>query len=363
MIEVCDIGNTWDAFSLQNVSLTVERGEYFVIVGPSGAGKTLLLETIAGLHTPRQGNIRLHGREVTHLPPEQRRVGLVYQRHALFPHLSVRDNIGYGLRYRGLNAPARRQRVDRMLELLDIQDLADRSTPAGLSGGEAQKVALARALAPEPEVLLLDEPMSSLDQPSRERIMDMLADLCPKLQVPVIHVTHDYSEAATLARRMAVLMNGRIAQTGTVQDLFWHPRTRAVAGFLGVQNIIEGTCVRTTEGHSELHAGSLRLRLGTTAPPGSASFCVRPDEIDLLPAAGCEPGTVQGRVQELADRGLTIRVRVETGGVELTVSMPRKTFAALGITAGSQVFVRIPPPSIHLMEERDAAPAAGERAD
>ena len=236
MIRIRSLNRAWGAFALQNVDLDVDRGEYFVILGPCGSGKTLLLETIAGLHSVKTGSISIKGRDVTRLNPEKRRVGLVYQQVALFPHLSVRGNIAYGLRYQKLTKKEAEKRVENIIELLRIQAIAHRRTPSELSGGEAQKVALARALAIQPDILLLDEPLSSLDPLARKHVIAMLNSLSRTLNIPIIHVTHDYAEATALADRVGIMTDGKLAQVGSVHDVFKHPASRFVAEFIGVSS-------------------------------------------------------------------------------------------------------------------------------
>lgn len=357
MIEVRNLSQSWGSFSLRDISLSVKRGEYFVILGPCGSGKTLLLETIAGLHLPRSGRILTDGQDITELSPERRQIGLVYQQYALFPHLSVVNNIAYGLRYRKLPAAQRRQRVDEMLDLLDIRYLAERRRPAGLSGGEAQKVALARALAIRPDVLLLDEPMSSLDQRARERVVDVLKSLSARLDLPVIHVTHDYTEAASLAHRVMVLNDGGEAQTGSVREVFWHPASPFVADFLGIANVIEGQCIEFDGDSAEIQIGASRLACHASVPAGAAvSVCIRPEEIRLHPLDRAARNCITGRVRDLTDRGFSVRLLVATDGPVLTVSIPSGEFAALGVTAGSEVCLELPAQNIHVMATQQSRP-------
>jgi len=360
MLEVRHLHNTWGAFSLRNICLQVRRGEYFVILGPCGSGKTLLLETIAGLHSPAEGRVLVNGRDVTRLPPERRRTALVYQQYALFPHLSVRENIAFGLRYRSLGRAERRRRVEEMLDLLGIRDLADRPTPEGLSGGESQKVALARALAVAPEVLLLDEPLVSLDQQARRQVMALLVDLPAAADVPVIHVTHDYTEALSLADRIAVLNGGAVAQIGTAEDLFWRPRTRFVAEFLGAENVLEGACRPADDGWVRVSVKGLSLAAPGPARPGPVSLCIRPEDVALLREAPDGENVFEGRVLEVAERGFGVRVLVKVAGVRLVSLAPRRRFADLDITAGSRVYVHLPPGDVHLIEpEREVAADVG----
>ncbi len=348
MIRVDALSRSWGRFALRDISLHVDRGEYLVILGPCGSGKTLLLETIAGLHLPDAGAIHFGDRDVTDASPERRRVGLVYQQCALFPHLSIRKNISYGLRYRGLSRVEQDKRVEEMIDLLQIHDLAARHTPSELSGGEAQKVALARALAVEPEVLLLDEPLGSLDYGARGQVTDMLQEISSETQVPVIHVTHDYTEAASLASHLVVMRNGAVVQTGPVRDVFWRPESRFVADFLGVENVLDAECARASS-TAEVMVGNLRIVADATDLSGPVSICVRPEDVrvDTNDLAG--PNVFTGAVRQAIDRGLAVRLHVAIGDIEVTAVMPKRAFIATGMTAGSKVFVQLPPDDIHLM--------------
>ncbi len=367
MIKVTDLSRSWGKFRLERISIEVDSGEYMVVLGPCGSGKTLLLETIAGLHTLESGSVCLGGEDVTDLPPEKRRVGLVYQQYALFPHLSIVDNIAYGLRYLKLSRAERRERVEEMLDLLHIRALADRATPMGLSGGEAQKVALARALAIRPRVLLLDEPFSSLDQRARERIMDVLPVIAREQNVPVIHVTHDYTEAAALAHSIAVVRHGRIAQIGTPEEVFRRPRTRFVAEFLGVTNLLPAHPVRTEGDTACVRVGGLLVRAplpaGVPATPGSVNggppplaLCVRPEEIRIRPADAAGVNVFPGRIRELSDQGFHVRARIALDGAEVIAFVAPSHAELRGITVGQSVFVELPRESVHLMYNDPEAP-------
>ncbi|MBT3378224.1 MAG: ABC transporter ATP-binding protein [Lentisphaerae bacterium] len=350
MIELKNLSNRWGDFELQDVSLQAERGQYFVILGPCGSGKTLLLEAIAGLHQMARGRVLVDGQDITELPPEKRRIGLVYQQYALFPHLSVRDNIAYGLSYRkDLARGERKQRVDKMLELLDIEYLADRKRPVGLSGGEAQKVALGRALAIEPDVLLLDEPMSSLDQRARSTVVTILKNITKELNVPVVHVTHDYTEAATLADQVMILNRGREAQTGTVEDVFWKPKSRFVADFLGVENIFEGAWTQGEDGSPALKTTDLEITVPGRECTGNGAVCVRPEDV-RLEAAPESRNTFEGTVREVLDQGFTIRLRITVRDTNVTVRVPRREFTELGVNVGTKTYLALPERQLHILE-------------
>lgn len=216
--KVFQLNKTWDGFSLKDISFEIEEGVYFTLLGPCGAGKTLLLNAIAGLYRPNTGNIFLEDKDITFLPVEKRNIGYLFQKDALFPHLSVKENIYYGLRYRKPDV----QYLDVILELLDIKDLLPRRDIVNLSGGQMRKIALARSLAIKPRLLLLDEPLSFLDPISQQKVMENLKSL-HKNGLTIIHVTHDIQEVKEIADQVAVLFNGAISQVGTVNEIISHP--------------------------------------------------------------------------------------------------------------------------------------------
>jgi spermidine/putrescine transport system ATP-binding protein len=227
--------------AVNNVSLEIERGEFFSLLGPSGCGKTTTLRMVAGFESPTRGQILLNGGPIDHLPPHRRSVNTVFQSYALFPHLSVRHNVEFGLRRKGVADAA--SRAARVMEQVRLDGKASRM-PQQLSGGERQRVALARALVLEPDVLLLDEPLSALDPQLRKQVRGELKDLQRRVAVTFVFVTHDQEEALSLSDRMAVMRAGAVEQIGTPRELYTRPRTRFVASFLGAMNWIDGVGVR-----------------------------------------------------------------------------------------------------------------------
>lgn len=217
--EIKGFNKNWDGFSLRNISLEIEDGQYFALLGPCGAGKTLLLNAIAGLYRPDSGSIFMQGEEITYLPVEKRNMGYLFQKDALFPHLSVKENIYYGLKYHALD----KRYLDTVFQVLNITDLLKRRDTVNLSGGEARKVALARSLAVRPRLLLLDEPLSFLDPLSRQKVIASLESLNKQIGLCIIHVTHDVEEIKNIAKKVAILFDGEIAQTGTVQKVLSEP--------------------------------------------------------------------------------------------------------------------------------------------
>ncbi len=260
--------------AVDGLDLTIRDGEILGIVGPSGCGKTTTLRTIAGFETPTKGDVRFDDQVVTHVPPEQRNVGLVFQSYALFDTMSVRENVAFGLKMRDVPVDQRRARADELLEMLDIADLADR-LPATLSGGQQQRVGLARALAIEPHVLLLDEPMTGLDATLKARLRIEIADLLADLGVTALYVTHDQTEAMAMCDRIAVLNDGRLEQVGTPSAVYERPENAFVADFIGTSNVLEGT---VRDGRLDL--GVVELS-GSFDASGPVQVVVRPESLDL----------------------------------------------------------------------------------
>lgn len=231
MIEIRELTIRLPSFCIEKVCLRIPEGAFFIILGPTGAGKTLLIESIAGIVKPTAGSIAINGKNVTHLPPEKRHVGIVYQDYALFPHLSVLQNIRYGLRYRSEKKHASQKWVEDLMRRMGIEHLRKRSVK-NLSGGECQRVALARALAANPSVLLLDEPLSALDPAYREEIQNLLRDIHAAFNTTIMMVTHDFREARYLGQHVAIIRNGRIEQEGATESVFESPATPFVHNFL-----------------------------------------------------------------------------------------------------------------------------------
>ena len=266
--------------ALDPVELDIHPGETLVLLGPSGCGKTTMLRIIAGLEQPDAGGRVLFGsQDVTPLPIEQRRVGMVFQSYALFPNMSVAENIAYGLRVRGMAEAEKKQRVDEMLAMMHLESFAERRIDQ-LSGGQRQRVALARALAVRPRVLLLDEPLTALDAKLRESLRAEIDRLLRSLKITAVYVTHDQSEAMALGDRIAVMERGRIAQIGTPRDIYYRPATRFVADFIGsmnrVQGVVEGESLRLPSGH--LHVG----------PRVASEVLFRPEDVRIVPAGAAQ---------------------------------------------------------------------------
>jgi spermidine/putrescine transport system ATP-binding protein len=264
--------------ALGDVSISIRQGEFFTLLGPSGCGKTTLLRCIAGFETPTSGTIHLSGRDITHTPPNNRPVNTVFQSYALFPHLTVAQNVGFGLKMLGKPADEVSAAVARVLALVKLETFADR-LPQQLSGGQQQRVALARALAPEPEVLLLDEPLSALDLKLRKEMQSELKRLQTETGITFIFVTHDQEEALTMSDRIGVMSQGALLQVGTPHEIYEQPVNRFVADFIGETNFLEGEVVGE---QVRIGTGDL-LDVTLSGHAGAVTLAIRPEQVSLLP--------------------------------------------------------------------------------
>jgi putative spermidine/putrescine transport system ATP-binding protein len=289
--------------AVDDVNLEIRDGEFFSMLGPSGSGKTTCLRMIAGFDRPSHGQIFLYGQDVSNLPPYERPVNTVFQDYALFPHMTVGDNIAYGLMIKGLAKPQRQKQVDEMLELVRLAGFADRK-PSQLSGGQRQRVALARALINHPKVLLLDEPLGALDLKLRQQMQVELKAIQQRVGITFIFVTHDQEEALTMSDRIAVFNLGKIEQVGTPSEIYEHPQTPFVAGFVGVSNLIDGEVAKRITGAED-------------------KFSIRPEKIHLASMdakAENDMFSATGRVRDVVYLGLYTRYLVELeGGGDLVV--------------------------------------------
>lgn len=320
--------------ALDRVDLQVERGETVALLGPSGCGKSTLLAVVAGLE-PHDGAIRWRGRDLAGAPPESRRFGMVFQDYALFPHLNVFENVAFGLRVSRAPPARLRERVAEVLGLVGLDHLRDRDVTT-LSGGERQRVALARALAPDPLLLMLDEPLAALDRNLRDRLAEDLGAILSRLDLPAIYVTHDVEEALAVADRAAVMEPGRIVRIGAPEAIYRDPGSRYVARFLGMDNLIPARWERAG-GRTVLRTGLGAFPADALPPPAggqeAALLLLRPDGVSILDAAGPAPSDAPAPSADLASgagrwvlrgeltgrsfRGAAQRVRITVRGVEL----------------------------------------------
>lgn len=343
--------------ALAGVSLNVRRGEFFSLLGPSGCGKTTLLRIIAGLDLPDSGDLRIGGLPALRLPAWKRPVNTVFQSYALFPHLSVSENIAFGLRMKRLDSHNIVRRTTSVMELTQIMPLAGRH-PNELSGGQKQRVALARAIVNEPEVLLLDEPLGALDLKLRKELQLELHHLQQRLGITFIHVTHDQDEAMTMSDRVAVMNAGRVEQLGTPEELYERPKTKFVAQFIGACNCFEGKFISRTGNvvEADTPLGKLRMELSAAgielaeqAAQGTLSLGIRPERVSLQ---GGEFGDNRflGRIEEITFNGAESHYRIQTGKTELRVVELNTGRRAVGLFAGDTVEVSVPPGNVFLLE-------------
>ncbi|MDZ7849451.1 MAG: ABC transporter ATP-binding protein [Halodesulfurarchaeum sp.] len=339
-LELDRLERTYGDFTLGPLSLTVEPG-VTAVLGPSGSGKSTLLSLVAGFESPDSGRVFVDGRRIDTRPPEERSVGMVFQNYALFPHLSVRENLAFGASEDGS--------IESTAELLEIDHLLDRD-PGTLSGGEAQRVGLARALVSEPSVLLLDEPLSSLDAPIRRRLRLELRDVLSDLEIPVVYVTHDQAEAAIVGDRLALLKDGDLVREGATEAVFERPEHAFVAEFLGMENCYPATVVETNGNGTVLELGDTTLRAAGEPPSPPITVAIHPEAIDLEPA-GSDPGEDQNAIPCSVSRirtrqtGATVVLEGQGFG-RLTASVGKGV--AAGFEVGDAVQASVAPADVHL---------------
>ncbi len=348
MIAIKDLHKDWREFSLKDINLEVEKGEYFVVLGPTGAGKTLLLELIAGFYPPDKGEIWIDGNEITRLPPEKRKIGFVYQDYWLFPHMTVEENVSFGLRLKNLSRKDIKERTEEIMDLLGILHLS-RRYPDTLSGGEQQRVAIARAIVIEPEILLLDEPLSALDARMRDRLRDELKQISRKLGMTVIHVTHDQTEAMVLGDRVGVMMRGEIVQVGKVREVFTKPRDEEVAAFLGVENVLEGVIKEKVGELSIIDLGDINISAVSGIRAGErVNAFIRPEEITLskVPLETSARNNIKATIRRVMNLGPVVRIELDVGLVAVTT---RQSAEELGLDLDEKVYASFKATAVHVV--------------
>lgn len=347
MIQIKNLYVDLKNFQLQDINLSVSEGEYFIILGPTGAGKTVLLESIAGLYPIKSGEVRLRGKEVTRLEPEKRGISIVYQDHALFPHLSVKDNIIFGLKLRKQPKAGVEAALDWIAELLGISHLLNRK-PNTLSGGEQQKVALARALSVKPKVLLLDEPLSALDPETREGVQKELRQLHNHLKITTIHVTHNFEEAIALGDHIAVLGEGCIKQVGTPEQIFRQPNSEFVARFAMARNIFAGEVIDKGNGTAVFRTEGTELAIVTDLR-GKLHASVRPEDILISPEPlhSSARNSFGGIITHIVDRGSTLYLTVNLPP-DFICLVTRRSFEEMELAEGQKIYITFKATAIHI---------------
>ncbi len=354
-LEIIDVRKVFGPVSVvQNFVLAVERGEFVSFLGPSGCGKTTTLRMVAGFEQPSAGTIRINGQDVTGLRPNQRNVGMVFQSYALFPNMTVADNVGFGLKVAKRPAAEISSRVEEMLRLIKLPNLAERY-PYQLSGGQQQRVALARALAIKPQVLLLDEPLSALDAKIRVSLREEIKTVQRALGITTIYVTHDQEEALSMSDRIVVMNEGRVEQIGTPFEIYNYPKTRFVASFVGTLNILPARITDAASGRILIDDQEIVAQRGIagTATGELRSVALRPEAVSLVDPGG-ERNRMSGIIEEVSFLGSVVRIRVRFR--ESAISLD--TFNNPGLASperGQKVTVSFAHGDVHVFEGAEAS--------
>lgn len=356
MLVVRQISKSLGDLVIKDVSFEVQRGQYFVLLGASGVGKSVLLGTIAGLIRPDAGEIFLNGKNITSEKIQKRKIGLVFQNNTLFPHMTVYDNIAYPLRCKKLKGYQIHERVAELAEDFAVGHLLKRS-PQTLSGGESQRVSLARAVASEPQCLLLDEPISSLDVKSRPQMRALLRKISDQGKMRIVHVTHDYTEAVSLGTHIAVMENGRIAQSGTVEEIFQHPKSEFIARFVGIRNFFKGQLEKARDGQPrQFRTAGLDFSILSDSPADDGFVCIRSEDVTISNIASqtSARNNFEGTIVDIVRAGSGVEVIVDIGvedPVEVAALITAESVKVLNLRCGKKVWVSFKASATQYVEE------------
>lgn len=345
MIKLNNLSINLGEFSLRNINLVIGDKEYFIILGPTGVGKTILIECIAGLHKTK-GEIWVDDKNFTRLAPEERGVGYVPQDYVLFPFLNVFDNIAFGLQQTECTKSEIRERITTLSDLLGISHLLNRETRS-LSGGEKQRVAIARALAPSPKILLLDEPSSAVDVQMKTRLWEELHRIHSLTQTTMIHVTHNFGEAFFLGSQIAIMNNGEIMQVGTPTDVFRRPNSKFVADFLGIRNLFQGVSV-VDNGTAHVNVDGVNI-VSAVRKYGNVYVSIRPEDIfvSLKPIESSARNSFYGEIENIVDEGNIIRITVNVG-IPFVVSITKRSSDDMRLQVGTKVYLTFKATCVHI---------------
>lgn len=344
-----------DQTAVDDVSVRIEDGEFFSLLGPSGCGKTTTLRLIAGFERPDRGAILIDGVDMASTPPHKRPVNTVFQSYALFPHLTVAENVGFGLKYQDLNKEEAREKISQALELVQLRSLEERK-PTQLSGGQQQRVALARSLVLNPSVLLLDEPLGALDAKLRKALQIELKALQEEVGVTFIYVTHDQEEALTMSDRIAVMSRGRIEQLGSPSEVYETPTSSYIAEFLGVSNLMEVMVkAETPAGDAIVQLGGAELATANPYPwPGPALVSIRPERILVLDGAEPVTNEVSATVDRLVYAGPVVSILVNVDDLyEIQVAVPNRGHHA-SYRHGDPIRLQFPQDALRVLDREEA---------
>ena len=344
-----------DVTAVDHVNLRIEDGEFFSLLGPSGCGKTTTLRLIAGFERPDAGAILIDGVDMATTPPHKRPVNTVIQSYALFPHLTVEENVGFGLKYQNLSKDAARGKIGRALELVRLIGMEKRK-PTQLSGGQQQRVALARSLVLNPSVLLLDEPLGALDAKLRKALQIELKTLQEEIGITFVYVTHDQEEALTMSNRIAVMSHGIVEQLGTPAEVYETPASSYIADFLGVSNLMEVMVKSGSESQTIVQLGSHELTVSTTYPwPGPALVSIRPERVVIVEAGDQVPNTVLAKVDRMVYAGPVLNLLVTVDDLnEIQVTVPNQ--GAIGeYRHGDDIRLQFPPDALRILDRAESS--------
>lgn len=338
-------------FFLQGIFMDLQQGDYLAVIGPTGAGKTLLLESIIGFWKPDKGRIHLVGKDITDELPEKRRIGIVYQDYALLPHFTVYENIAYGLKKKEKEKKQIREKVNRMAAALQIDHLLHR-TPTTLSGGEQQRVALARALIVEPKLLLMDEPLSALDPQTRREARSLLRKIISGSHTTVIHITHDLDDAWALANKVAIFKDGKMMQFGLLQDVFHCPTNRFVADFVGA-TLLEGKVEERKEGFTIIHVDDFHLvSLDESTVGESVRVAIRPENIVVcknIPMDISAQNVIRAKVEEILSEGTTCVLCLKANQTAFSVFVANNAVERLDLKQNDTVYAVIKASNVRIV--------------
>jgi spermidine/putrescine transport system ATP-binding protein len=352
-VQLLGLTKRFSETAVDHIDLDIASGEFFSLLGPSGCGKTTTLRMIAGFEQPTSGRIMLDGTDVSRVPPEKRNVNTVFQSYALFPFLTVHDNVGFGLRYRKESKADVGRRIGAALDLVEMGSFAKRR-PSELSGGQQQRVALARALVLNPAVLLLDEPLGALDAKLRRSLKVELKALQERVGITFIYVTHDQEEALTMSDRLAVMSNGRLAQVGSPREVYDAPATAYVADFLGVSNLMDVDVLEAGPARRcQVRLGDAVLYVDSAAADvrGSAKLCVRPEKVILEPFGSTGDNRAPAMVERSVFLGASTQVYVRLAAGPLLQAQINADHAPVDLTQGTPVSVHLPAPALRLLPQ------------
>ena len=345
MLELRDLHIALSDFEIEIQELNVDDEDYLAIMGPTGAGKTVLLESIAGLHTPQSGKVILDGRDITDLAPNKRGIAMVYQDYVLFPHMTVLDNITYPLR---LKKERDFSFAMKLADMLEIGHLLDRK-PHTLSGGEMQRVALARALVIKPNVVLMDEPFSSLDQKTKCKVRKIVKNAIQELEATVIHITHDAETAWLMANKIAIMHNGKIVQMDKIEDVFMHPSTEFVAEFVDT-NILKGEVIGEQDSLTIVKINNVKIYTAAHAE-GNVVLSIRPENIIVSRnrIVSSMRNELHGKIVSMERTGSIVKLRIKIGDMYIVSTLTPNAIHALSLEPNAEVFVYFKASSVHVV--------------